>query len=107
MLGRRDVRLLLAGALLTVGWLAARQVAGLESGLLYLVPFLVLLVPLLAQRYPGERRLFALAGKLRRPRGTRPPRKNRVARRSFVLAGAGAGDVLAFELAGRAPPLLR
>jgi hypothetical protein len=106
MRGRRDVRLLLAGALLTLGWLAARQVAGPESGLLYLIPFLVLLAPLLAQRYPGERRLFALAAKLRRPRATRPPRKNHSARRSFVLAGAGAGDVLAFELAGRAPPLL-
>ena len=106
MPGRRDVHLLLAGALLTVGWLAARQLAGLESGLLYLVPFLVLLVPLLAQRYLGERQLFALAGKLRRPRSRRPPRKQRVGRRPVVLARAGAGDVLAFELAGRAPPLL-
>src|SRR5260370_42465808 len=102
MLGRRDVRLLLAGALLTVGWLTARQVAGLESGLLYLVPFLVLLVPLLAQRYPGERQLFALAGKLRRPRRARPPRKHRAARRSFVAVGARAGRWLGFEVAGRA-----
>src|SRR5258708_33904110 len=104
MLGRRDVRLLLAGALLTVGWLAARQVAGLESGLLYLVPFLVLLVPLLAQRYPGERQLFALAGKLPRPPRTRPPRKNRVSRPSSVLVPARAGGALAFALPGPAPP---
>jgi hypothetical protein len=78
----------------------------MHSGLLYLVPFLVLLVPLLARRYPGERQLFALVGKLRRPRRSRPPRKSHTARPSFVLGRAGAGDVLAFELAGRAPPLL-
>jgi hypothetical protein len=77
----------------------------MHSGLMYLVPFVVLLAPLLARRYPGERQLVALVGKLRRPRRSRPPRKSRTARPSFVLARAGVGDVPAFELAGRAPPL--
>jgi hypothetical protein len=77
------------------------------SVLLHLVPFLALLLPLLLRRYPGERRLSALVARRRRTNRSRAPRASRGVGRSLVLARAGVGEVLAFELAGRAPPLPR
>jgi hypothetical protein len=71
--------------------------------LLYLVPLLVLLVPLLARRYPGERLLLGVARRRRTPRAVRvlapPARKPRAALPS-------GGRLIAAGLAVRPPPLL-
>src|SRR4051812_9328275 len=47
-------------------WLLGLHVGGLDTGLLFLAPAFVLLLPLLAGRYVGERRLAPLLARLRR-----------------------------------------
>jgi hypothetical protein len=81
-------------------WLVGLHVGGLDTGLLFLAPAFVLLLPLLAGRYLGEdalapfgepvRRVVAAAIHRVRPRA-------RVAPRGGLLVGC--------SLAGRAPPV--
>jgi hypothetical protein len=81
-------------------WLLGLHVGGLDTGLMFLTPAFVLLLPLLAGRYPGERRLAprhapvrrAIVPALHRPR---PPLR-------LVPRG---GLLLACALAGRGPPV--
>lgn len=82
-------------------WVAGLEIGGLGTGMLFLAPAFVLLLPLLAGRYPGER---ALVPSHRRPlrRGVvevleraRPPLRQ--VPRGGLLVGC--------SLAGRAPPL--
>jgi hypothetical protein len=87
------------GALLLILTLAALAC----GGLLFLAPALLLVLPLLARRYPGERSLLRLAGRRRAPsaqrrRVQRPPR--RPARRVLPRGGA----LIASSLAVRPPP---
>jgi hypothetical protein len=80
-------------------WLAGLHVGGLDTGLLFLAPAFVLVLPLLAGRYPGERalaprlaparRAVAFALSLPRPRARLVPR---------------GGLLVGCSLAGRAPP---
>jgi hypothetical protein len=101
---RRDLRPLLAVALLGVVVLLAQTVTGLDTGLLLLSPALVLLLPLLAGRYIGEehlRRLVARFAPARRPRPVSAPLPRR--RPRAVLARGGR--LLAPALAERGPPL--
>jgi hypothetical protein len=73
------------------------------TALFYLAPLLVLLVPLLARRYPGERLLLRAVRSRGRPRPARvlapPARKPRAALPS-------GGRLIAAGLAVRPPPLL-
>ena len=80
-------------------WLLGLHVGGLDTGLLFLAPAFVLLLPLLAGRYVGEgalaplepvRRAVAAALHLPRPRVRRVPR---------------GGLLVGCSLAGRAPPV--
>lgn len=70
---------------------------------LCLLPVLVLALPLLARRYPGERVLVALRGEehARWPH----PRTSVVPRRPFTAAIASGGLLLGCGLAVRPPPL--
>jgi hypothetical protein len=81
-------------------WLAGLHVGGLDTGLLFLAPAFVLLLPLLAGRYPGERALAPLRPPVRRafPAAIRLPRP----RLALVPRG---GLLVGCSLAGRAPPL--
>jgi hypothetical protein len=54
---RREVRLLLVLSVLAVGLALGQSVIGLSTGLLFMAPALVMLLPLLGGRYPGEQRL--------------------------------------------------
>lgn len=77
----------------------------LGTGLLFLAPGLVLLVPLLLARYVGERSLARLRGIARRPRPRRPvnarlPHQARRASGPVVRGSALVGD----RLARRPPP---
>jgi hypothetical protein len=88
-------------AVMAALWLAGPEVGGLETGLLFLAPAFVVLLPLLAGRYPGERVLlvaFERAGRPARPRPLSLPRPPaRLVPRGGLLVGC--------SLAGRAPPL--
>ena len=93
------LRTTLGVAALVAIWLVGLHIGGLETGLLFLAPAFVLLVPLLAGRYPGE---SALAPLLRRPRRA-IVRVLHVARRQVRLVPRG-GLLVGCSLAGRAPP---
>jgi hypothetical protein len=71
-----------------------------RMGLAYISPFLVLLGFLIADRYPGER-LIPRRRRPARPRRARTVRRPTVAFATIVPRG---GHLLAFALAGRAPP---
>ncbi|MEA2267460.1 MAG: hypothetical protein QOD55_1027 [Solirubrobacteraceae bacterium] len=93
------LRTVVGVAVMAALWLAGLQVGGLETGLLFLAPAFVLLLPLLAGRYPGERALAPLLGRARRcvANALRLPRpRPRIAPRGGLLVGC--------SLAGRAPP---
>jgi hypothetical protein len=75
--------------------------SGLWEGMLYLLPALLLLLPLLAGRYPGERLLGAL--RVRRARG-RARARLMVGVRGIELPVPHGGRLIAVSLAGRAPP---
>ena len=87
-------------AVLAALWLIGLHVGGLDTGLLFLAPAFVLLLPLLAGRYVGERALAPVVRSLRRavaaalhlarPRARRAPR---------------GGLLVGCSLAGRAPPV--
>jgi hypothetical protein len=101
---RRDLRPLLAVALLGIVVATAESVTGLDTGLLLLSPALVLLLPLLAGRYLGEEQLERLVARFattRRPRPVSAPLPRRVPR----AVAARGGRLLAAALAERGPPL--
>jgi hypothetical protein len=73
------------------------------TGLLFLLPALVLAGLLACGRYPGERAVSRLVR--RRGRSARAPRTlGRLRRRVVILVGRAAP--LACSLAGRAPPVV-
>jgi len=72
--------------------------------LLYLAPAILLAIPLLARRYPGERALIALR-RIERTRWPRP-RSSVPARRRMVLGVVRGGRLIGSSLAVRPPPAL-
>ncbi|MEA2321452.1 MAG: hypothetical protein QOD81_1302 [Solirubrobacteraceae bacterium] len=96
---RHVARTLVGVAVMAALWLAGLHVGGLDTGLLFLAPAFVLLLPLLAGRYPGERVLAPLLARVRRavtPAPRVPRRRPRLVPRGGLLVGC--------SLAGRAPP---
>jgi hypothetical protein len=93
------VRVVAGVAVMAALWIAGLHVGGLGTGLLFLAPAFVLLLPLLAGRYPCERvlapfvrpvrRAVAVARRIFRPRARLVPR---------------GGLLVGCSLAGRAPP---
>jgi hypothetical protein len=87
----------------TLLWCLALALLGAHTGLLYLVPALLLAAPLAIRRYPGEEALAALAPRRPRPRPARavpaPPRP------IFRLTPRGT-LLLGMSLAERPPPAL-
>jgi hypothetical protein len=104
---RRELRPLLAIAVLGVLLALADTVSGVHTGLLLLSPALVLLLPLLAGRYLGEETLGRLQARRAVPR-RRAPRGGVVfvaPQRPRALVARG-GLLLAAALAERGPPAL-
>src|SRR3954462_7760703 len=91
-----------AGVVVLAGlWLLGLHVGGLDTGLLFLAPAFVLLLPLLAGRYVGERALAPLLRPVRRAVAAavhRPRPRARLVPRGGLLVGC--------SLAGRAPPVV-
>jgi hypothetical protein len=77
-------------------------VAGVLTGILFLLPALVLALVLLARRYPGERTLARLSAPSR-ARWARPRASVPHAARTFAVAAHG-GLLIARSLAVRPPP---
>lgn len=76
--------------------------AVIATALLYLLPALLLLGPLIARRYPGQRRLLATA---RNARVTRRPKRQPLLAARQARLGAPRGSLLiACFLAVRPPP---
>ena len=97
---RHGLRTAVGVAVMAALWLVGLDVGGLETGLLFLAPAFILLLPRLAGRYPGERVLAPLRRPVRRvvARAVHPPRPRvRLVPRGGLLLGC--------SLAGRAPPL--
>jgi hypothetical protein len=96
----------LAFAALSVVWLLGLELLGVEAAVAYLAPALLILLPLVGGRYPGDDALVRVAGRRscsgRRPRPAAvPPRR----RRAGALLPRG-GRLVAASLAGRGPPRL-
>ena len=104
MPSRRDRIVLWAFAVLVVAWMVAEALTGSETGLLYLAPALVLALPLVLGRFPGEERLAGLAGPSRAAAARAPARI--VAPRSHVRVMQRGGVLVASALAKRPPPRL-
>jgi hypothetical protein len=95
------VRATIGVVVLAALWLLGLHVGGLDTGLLFLAPAFVLLLPLLAGRYVGEGALAPLVEPVRRAVAAaihRARPRARVAPRGGLLVGC--------SLAGRAPPVV-
>jgi hypothetical protein len=101
---RRDLRPLLAIAVLGVAFALAETVAGLDTGLLLLSPALVLLLPLLAGRYLGEDTLERLVARRAPDRVRARPASSPLPRRRPRAAVVRGGRLIAAALAERGPP---
>src|ERR1700680_799390 len=103
-MSRRDLRLLLALCLLAVAWLIARSIVGLGTGFVFLLPAVIMALPLVAGRYIGAERLGRIS-RSRSPRRRRVPAGSPV-RRTFRPAPPRGGLLIAVSLAVRPPPLV-
>jgi hypothetical protein len=96
----------LAFAALTSAWLLGLELLGVETAFAYLAPALLILLPLLGGRYPGDEALVRASD--RRVRSRHRRRRSaapRPRRRAGGLLPRG-GRLVATALAGRAPPAL-
>ena len=94
----------LAFAALTVVWLLGLELLGVEAALAYLAPALLILLPLLGGRYPGDEALARVALRRTRPAHRPPPAGPRPRRRRAGALLPRGGRLVATSLAGRAPP---
>ena len=94
---------LLVFAMVVAAWVVLQAVTGVELGLAYLAPALVLCAPLAVGCYVGEKQLAELAD--RSPR--RPARRARglPLPRSYVRVMQRGGRLVAASLAKRPPPV--
>jgi hypothetical protein len=95
----------LAFAALTLAWLLGLELVGVEAAFAHLAPALLILLPLLGGRYPGDEALVRAAARRARargrPRGAAAPSRRRP---PHVVLPRG-GRLVGAALAGRAPPL--
>jgi hypothetical protein len=94
----------IALAAITALWTLGMLVLGVSDALIYLVPALLIMLPLLSGRYPGDDALVRAARRAR-PRRKRIPAARSSRRRApiSVLLPRG-GQLVGAALAGRAPP---
>jgi hypothetical protein len=98
--GRRSV--VVWFALLVAAWAVFALLSGVDTGLLYLAPALVLCVPLIFGRYLGEEQLAELAK--RSPRAAARRAARLAVPRSHVRLMQRGGRLVASSLAKRPPP---
>ena len=98
--GRRSV--VVWFALLVAAWTVFALLSGVDTGLLYLAPALLLCVPLIFGRYLGEEQLAELAK--RSPRSPARRTARLAVPRSHVRLMQRGGRLVASSLAKRPPP---
>jgi hypothetical protein len=98
---RRHLNIALIVGVMVFACVSLAHVPGLALGLGYLAPAVFVFVLLWLGHYPGERLLVALSRRTERRHGTPT---FMVSRRAIGRMPRG-GSVLAWALAGRAPPL--
>jgi hypothetical protein len=94
----------LAFAALTLVWLLGLEVLGVEAAFAYLAPALLILLPLLGGRYPGDEALVRAVWRRRAPRPPNTAAKAPRRRPRGALLPRG-GRLVGAALAGRAPPV--
>jgi hypothetical protein len=93
----------LAFAALTLVWLLGLELLGVEAAFAYLAPALLILLPLLGGRYPGDETLVRVAGRRSSPTRRRPS-TSRPRRGPAAALMPRGGRLVGAALAGRAPP---
>jgi hypothetical protein len=94
----------IAFAAITAVWTLGMLILGVGDALIYLAPALLILLPLLSGRYPGDDALVRAARRAG-PRGRRlPPVAPRPARTPIAELLPRGGCLVGAALAGRAPP---
>jgi periplasmic copper chaperone A len=91
----------LAFALMAAVWLLGLELLGIDAAIAHFAPALLIFLPLVGGRYPGDR---ALVRATRRRQRRRLPRRPAPARRAPRLLPRG-GRLVGAALAGRGPPL--
>jgi hypothetical protein len=100
---RRDQRILLALAVLSMAVAVLQHVTGVDPDVLLAVPALVLLLPLLAGRYVGEETIARLAARVARGRRPRAAAISAKVRRAPRVLPRGGG-LIADAMGLRGPP---
>jgi hypothetical protein len=100
---RRDQRLLLGLAALTLAFALVQSATGISADVLLAAPALILLLPLLAGRYVGEDGIARLTAALA-PVRRRPVLAQATPARRPSRAIARGGRLIAVALARRGPP---
>jgi hypothetical protein len=100
---RRDQRILLGLAALTVLFAIVQSATGISPDVLLAAPALILLLPLLAGRYVGEDGIARLSARMATPR-LRPAAARAPQPRRAPLVLARGGRLIGASLARRGPP---
>ena len=96
---------MIAFAAITAVWTLGMLIFGVSDALIYLAPALLILLPLLSGRYPGDEALVR-AARRSLPRLRRlPAAEPRPARAPAAELLPRGGRLVGAALAGRAPPL--
>ena len=103
-MARADQRLNCGFLIVTVLWSLAIAALGAHQVLLFMVPALLLALPLALGRYLGEESLGRLRERIAAPRPRRVPASGRAPRPHAALALPRGGALIAFGLATRPPP---
>jgi hypothetical protein len=94
----------IAFAAITAVWTLGMLVLGVSDALIYLAPALLILLPLLSGRYPGDEALVRAARRTRPRRRRVPAAVPRPAHSSIAELLPRGGRLVGAALAGRAPP---
>jgi hypothetical protein len=101
---RRDQRILVGLAFVSMALVVVHSMLGLDPDLLLAVPALVLFLPLACGRYVGEEGIASLIAFCRRPVARAIARRGRPVRALRILPRGGR--LIAVSLARRGPPAL-
>ena len=96
---------MIAFAAITAVWTLGMLILGVSDALIYLAPALLILLPLLSGRYPGDEALVRAARRAGPRRRRLPGAEPRPARLPIAELLPRGGRLVGAALAGRAPPL--